>query len=75
MFKLPINESDESRVWLQTELDDTMSYYQLINQYYNKIRETNKPSIKRWTILKRRFYNAEKPSGLLKKVTAKWLRI
>ena len=26
-----------------------------INQNYGKIRETNKPSIERWTILKRRY--------------------
>ena len=26
-----------------------------INQNYDKIRETNKPSIERWTILKRRY--------------------
>ena len=35
-----------------------------INQNYDKIRETNKGSIERWTILKR----YEKPSSLLNKV-------
>ena len=36
-----------------------------INQNYDEIRETNKPSIDRWTILKRRYW---KHSSLLNKV-------
>ena len=38
-----------------------------INQNYDKIRETNKPSIERWTILNV-VMNAEKHSSLLNKV-------
>ena len=38
-----------------------------INQNYDKIRETNKASIERWTILKRR-YECWKTSSLLNKV-------
>ena len=37
-------------------------------QNYDKIRETNKPSIERWTILFNVVMNVEKPSSLLNKV-------